>query len=50
MIRLRDLYLLFNFTDSMQYLGDITRLCVDLECINTILFIHGTLSLKIHTH
>ena len=50
MIRLRDLYLLFNFTDSMQYLGDITRLCVDLECINTILFIHGTLRLKIHTH
>ena len=49
MIRLCDYYLLFYFTDSMQYLGDITRICVDLECINTILFIHGTLSLKIHT-
>ena len=49
MVRLRDYYLLFYFTDSMQYLGDITRLCVDLECINTILFIHGTLSLK-NTH
>ena len=33
----------------MQYLGDNTRLCVDLECINTILFIHGTFSLK-YTH
>ena len=32
-------------TDSIQYLGDFTRLCVDLECINTIaLFIHGTFS------
>ena len=50
MIRLRDYYFIYYFTDSMLYLGDNTGLCVDLECINTILFIHGTLGLKVHTH